>query len=75
MTQDRLLTAAEVERLTGKKRHKAQARQLTALGYRFILAATGEPLVRWSDLDEQGKPAQRRGHRWDRIGGVRQIRP
>jgi len=72
---DRLLTAEELRRLTGKIRHKAQAAQLKALGYRFILAATGEPLVRWSDLDESGKPAQRRGHRWDRIGSIRQLRP
>ena len=69
------LTVDEVHRLTGKRRHKAQARTLSALGIRFILAATGEPLVRQADLDEHGKPAQRRGPRWDRIGSVRQLRP
>lgn len=72
---DAFLTPQEVHRLTGNKRHKAQAARLKELGYRFILAGTGEPLVRWSDLDESGKPAQRRGHRWDRMGSVRQLRP
>lgn len=67
------LTAAEVERLTGRKRWTAQRRQLKALGIKHIIAATGEPLVRASDLDADGKPAQR-GHRWDMIGSVRQIR-
>lgn len=68
------LSPDDLHRLTGKRRHKAQSRALTALGIRFIVAATGEPLVRAADLDDTGKPAQRRGHRWDRIGSVRQLR-
>ena len=65
--------------MTKKKRRPAQIRALAALGYRkgehFIVAADGEPLVLRDKLDADGKPAQRRGHRWDRIGSVRQIRP
>jgi hypothetical protein len=69
------LTAADVARLTGKKRHKAQIRALTAKGYRYIVAATGEPLVRLDSLDDEQKPAHRqRGHRWDRIGSVKTLR-
>ena len=72
---DAFLTATDVARLTGKKRHRAQIRVLAAGGYRHIVAATGEPLVRWSDLDEAGKPAQRKqAHRWDLIGSVRNLR-
>ena len=72
------LSAAELARLTGKKRRPAQLRALAALGYRkgyhFIVAATGEPLVLRNKLDADGQPAQRRGHRWDRIGSIRQLR-
>ena len=77
MTVDAFLTVDELERLTGKRRPSAQARVLVAKGIPFRRAGInedGEPLVRWSDLDAKGKPAQRRGHRWDRIGGVRQLR-
>lgn len=40
------LTAAEVVRLTGRVRFKAQRRILDGLGIRYIVAGTGEPLVR-----------------------------
>jgi len=76
---DRLLTAEEIKRYTdGKVRHSAQCRVLKAKGILFTRAGAnndGEPLVWRSAVDETGKPAQRRGHRWDRIGSVRQIRP
>ena len=73
------LEPAEVYRMTGKRRYSAQRRALDSLGVRYIVAKSGEPLVRASDLDsdldEAGKPKQSRGHRWDRIGNVRQMRP
>jgi hypothetical protein len=76
---DGFLTPEEVKRLTrGKVRYSAQCRALDAMGIRYIRAGAhkdGEPLVRRDALDAGGKPAQRRGHRWDRIGSVRQIRP
>lgn len=39
------LSAAELERLTGKKRFSAQRRVLDSLGVPYTTAATGEPLV------------------------------
>lgn len=76
---DAFLTDEEVYRLTKKKRRPARVRELTRLGYKqdehFILASDGEPLVLRDKLDAKNKPAQRRGHRWDRLAGVKQIRP
>jgi hypothetical protein len=69
------LPAADVERLTGKKRWSAQCRALAEAGIRFRRAGAnkdGEPLVLVSDLDAKGKPAQR-GHRWDMIASVRNL--
>lgn len=65
----------ELYRMTGRRRYSAQRKALDSLGIRYIVAKSGEPLVRTSDLDAAGKPKQSRGHRWDRIGTVRQIRP
>jgi len=39
------LTHAEVERLTGKKRHSAQIRWLRSKGYRLQVNGLGEPIV------------------------------
>ena len=69
------LTPDDLHRLTGKRRYSAQRRALTALRIPFVEAATGEPLVRADALDGAGKPRQGRGHRWDRIGSVRNLRP
>ena len=77
MTQQ-WLSPEEVERITRKKRWTAQCRALREAGIPFRRAGAkgdGEPLVRTEDVDADGKPAQRRGHRWDRIGSVRQLRP
>lgn len=60
------LTAADVERLTGKVRFSAQRRALDALGIRYIKAATGEPLVREADLGKEAA-GKGRGPKWDRI--------
>jgi hypothetical protein len=59
------LTVADLRRLTGRSRYSAQRRALDRLGIRYTTAATGEPLVRIEALD--GKPAQARSPRWDRI--------
>ncbi len=69
------LSRAEVERLSGKRRFSAQRRALDALKIPYTRAATGEPLVRADALDAKPKAGQRQGHRWDRIGSVRQLRP
>lgn len=61
------LTADAVVRLTGRKRHKAQRRVLDGLGIRYIVAGTGEPLVREAALDERPKDARNRAPRWDRL--------
>lgn len=70
---DRLLTAEELHRLTGKVRYTAQRKELDRLKVPYRRAASGEPLVRLSALDAEGKPKQPAGHRWDRIGSVRQL--
>ena len=64
----------EVHRLTGKRRFSAQRRALDALKIPYTQAATGEPLVKAESLDAKPKAGQRRGHRWDRIGSVRNLR-
>lgn len=70
------LTPDDVQRLTGKKRFSAQRRVLDARKIRYTLGGKSgeEPLVRESDLDADGKPAHRRGHRWDRIASIRQLK-
>lgn len=73
---DRLLTAEELKRLTGATRYSAQRRELERRKIRFIAARNGEPLVRLSALDAEGKPAHRGDHRWNLIGAsIRQLRP
>lgn len=61
------LTAADVERLTGKVRFSAQRRALDRLGVRYKVADTGEPLVLVDALDSPGTKARNVGPRWDRI--------
>lgn len=62
------LTAADLHRLTGRKRFTAQRRALDGLGIAYRVAATGEPLVRAESLDSAPKLARNGGPRWDRIG-------
>jgi hypothetical protein len=61
------LTAADVFRLTGRRRFKAQREALDRLGIRYTTSAKGEPLVRPDALDGAKRPARNRA-RWDRIG-------
>lgn len=77
----RWLTAEELHRLTGKTRPSAQRRELDRRRIKYVPASSGEPLVRLDEAFDgsavqaqsprSGRPA---GHRWDRIGGVRQLR-
>lgn len=62
-------------RCGGLVRFKAMCRALDRLGVSYTLSATGEPLVREEDLDAKPGAKQSRGHRWDRIGSVRNLRP
>lgn len=71
---DRFLPQVDIIRITKKVRFSAQRRALDRLGYKYTPADDGEPLVLADALDVAGKPAQRRGHRWDRIGSVRNLR-
>lgn len=62
------LTADEVAELTGRVRHKVQARKLAELGVPFRLSAQGRPLVeRAAVLTAEPKPAQTIAPRWDRL--------
>lgn len=47
-----------VNRLTGRVRFRAQRRVLDAMGIRYTLAATGEPLILASALAGAPDPAQ-----------------
>lgn len=69
------LSRADVERLTGRTRFKAMCRALDRMSIRYKLAATGEPLVRQDAIDGKPQQAKTRGHRWDMIGSVRNLRP
>lgn len=68
-------TLADVRRRTGKMRFRAMARALDSLRIRYVLAPDGEPLVHQDDLDGKPRQAKTVGHRWDRIGSVRNLRP
>jgi hypothetical protein len=60
------LPSEAVQRLTGRKRYKAQRKALDRLGIRYTQAATGEPLVRDEALD--ARPVRgRNAIRWDRV--------
>jgi hypothetical protein len=61
------LDPAEIVRLTGRKRFKAQRDALDRLGIRYTLSARGEPLVREAALDETTTKGRNRGPRWDRM--------
>lgn len=61
------LTRADVERITGKVKFSAMRRVLQALGIRYTLAGTGEPLVRQDWLDATTKDARNRGPNWERL--------
>ncbi len=64
------LAPADVARITKKVRYSAQRRALERLGYKFTLAADGEPLVRADALDGKAAPARNRGPRWDLLNSV-----
>lgn len=61
------LSRADVERITGKVKFSAMRRVLDALGIRYTLAGTGEPLVRSDALDATPKAARNRGPNWSRL--------
>lgn len=61
------LPRADLIRLTGRKRFSAQRRALDALGIRYTLAATGEPLVREDQIASPGTGGKQRGPNWSRI--------
>lgn len=70
------LTAEDLVRLTGRKRFAAQRRVLEALKIPYRLGGKSgtEPIVREQDLDR--KPGLgHRGHRWERLAPVKQLRP
>ena len=61
---DTYLSAAEIERLTGKKYGKAQCKELAARGWVFEPDANGKPLVLRAYHDQRlglgEQPARRR---------------
>lgn len=60
------LLPADLFRITGKRRYKAQCRALDGLGIRYRTAANGEPLVRPEALDGD-RPKARNEPRWHRL--------
>ncbi|NKF21529.1 DUF4224 domain-containing protein [Solimonas marina] len=54
------LTDAQIERLTGKKQHAAQARQLQAIGLKYAMRADGSLVVLESAVESLLNPEAKR---------------
>jgi hypothetical protein len=64
------LAREDLRRLTGKVRFGAQRLALDRLGIRYTVAATGEPLVRLSNLDGAKGSARNHQPRWDLLNNA-----
>jgi len=64
---DAWLTAAEVERLTDRKRHKAQMRKLADMGIPCRPSASDRPLVERSAVLTVKPSRDTAAPRWDRL--------
>ena len=64
------LPQTDIIRITKKVRYSAQRRALDRLGYKYTVAADGEPLVRAGALDGKAGPARNSGPRWDLLNSV-----
>lgn len=64
------LTPAALLDLTGRKRWSAQARQLRALGIRYILSAEGRPLVEHGAVLTSKPAAAPREPDWSKLGNA-----
>jgi hypothetical protein len=63
-----VFVAPEVlQRLTGRVRYSAQRKILDERRIRYIVAESGEPLVRPDDLDGAPGRARNRGPKWERL--------
>lgn len=60
-------SAAEVEALTGRMRHTAQARKLAQMGVPFLLSGINRPLVERSAVLSPERKQAVKGPRWDRM--------
>ena len=56
-----------IVRLTGKVRYPAQKRALARLGYAYLSADNGEPLVRSDALETTPQARPSIGPRWDQL--------
>lgn len=66
------LTALEVERLTGKKRHSAQIRWLRDKGYRIVVNGLGEPILAIAEYNRKavgGGYARQEEPNWGAMSG------
>jgi hypothetical protein len=67
-----VFVAPEVlQRLTGKVRYSAQRKILDERRIRYIVAESGEPLVRPEALDDATGRARHRGPKWERLKNAR----
>ena len=64
------LPRADIARITNRTRYSAQRRALDRLGFRYVVADSGEPLVRVDALDGERAPARNRGPRWEFLNRV-----
>lgn len=67
------LTHAEIERLTGKKRHKAQIRWLRENGYKLEINGLGEPIVTIAEANRKligGTRRQEQEPNWSALSGA-----
>lgn len=68
---DLWLTTEEVETLTGRKRWRAQCRQLAAMGVPFRPNGVGRPLVERAAVVSSAKPAKKpAAPNWGAIRGA-----
>lgn len=69
------LTTSELERLTGKKRHKAQIRWLREHGYKIEVNGLGEPIVTIAEANRKlvgGSRRQEQEPNWSQMHGPAQ---
>lgn len=62
------LTAADIERLTEKKRFTAQCRALDRMKISYTRSASGAPLVRSDTLDSKRAKPPKWEPDWQKIG-------
>lgn len=65
-----LLSAADLQAVTGRSQPAAQIRWLRKMGVRHLVNANGRPVVTWAAINGDSRPAPAPAPiRWDAING------